>query len=104
MNPLQSTKMLTGAFSPEIETEEVLVLDPEAKELYDLILYNDDVNTFDWVIESLMKICRHDGIQAEQCAHLVHFTGKCGIKRGSAKELRPMCEALLDRGLSAVIE
>jgi ATP-dependent Clp protease adaptor protein ClpS len=91
-------------FSPETEQDEVLLLDEEVKELYDLILYNDDHNTFEWVIESLVKICRHDPLQAEQCAHLVHFTGKCGVKRGSNRELRPMCEALLDRGLSAKIE
>lgn len=69
-----------------------------------LILYNDEVNTFDFVIESLIKICRHDAIQAEQCTYLVHFAGRCAVKTGSFKELKPLCEALLDRGLSASIE
>ncbi len=69
-----------------------------------LVLYNDEVNTFDFVIESLVKVCRHDIIQAEQCTYLVHYKGKCAVKTGSFKELQPMCEALLDRGLSANIE
>jgi len=70
----------------------------------DLIVYNDDVNTFDHVIESLIKVCRHDTIQAEQCTHIIHFKGKCQVKRGSFEKLEPMCTALLDRGISAAIE
>lgn len=70
----------------------------------DLIVYNDDVNTFDHVIESLVKVCRHDSIQAEQCTHIIHYKGKCQVKRGAYEKLEPMCTALLDRGLSAVIE
>ena len=70
----------------------------------DLIVYNDDVNTFDHVIESLNKVCRHDTIQAEQCTHIIHYNGKCQVKRGSFEKLEPMCTALLDRGISAVIE
>ncbi len=69
-----------------------------------LVLYNDEVNTFDFVIESLVKVCSHDLIQAEQCTFLVHYKGKCAVKTGSFKELKPLCEALLDRGLSANIE
>ena len=68
-----------------------------------LIVYNDDVNTFDFVIESLIKVCKHDPIQAEQCTHIIHYNGKCSVKVGSIDTLRPMCEALLDRGLSAMI-
>lgn len=73
-------------------------------ELCDLIVHNDDVNTFDFVIETLVDICSHEYIQAVQCAHLIHNTGKCGVKRGPFKELKPMCEALLEKGLSASIE
>ncbi len=69
-----------------------------------LILYNDDVNTFEFVTNSLIQVCGHDSIQAEQCTYLVHYKGKCDIKTGTFEQLRPMCEALLDRGLSAVIE
>jgi ATP-dependent Clp protease adaptor protein ClpS len=71
---------------------------------HQLVLYNDDVNTFDFVIESLMQVCKHDRLQAEQCTLLVHYTGKCTVKEGSFSALRPLCEALLDRGLSSVIE
>jgi ATP-dependent Clp protease adaptor protein ClpS len=88
----------------DTETELDLLVEEELKEHYDLILYNDDVNTFEFVIESLIKVCGHDEIQAEQCTYLVHYTGKCAVKRGSFEKLRPMCEGLLDRGLSAKIE
>jgi ATP-dependent Clp protease adaptor protein ClpS len=73
-------------------------------ELSDIIIYNDDVNTFDFVIETLVEICGHEYIQAVQCAHLIHNTGKCGVKRGIYRELKPICEALLEKGLSATIE
>ncbi len=69
-----------------------------------LVLWNDDVNTFDFVIESLIKICNHTPEQAEQCAYLVHFKGKCGIKNGSYKGLQHLKDALTDLGLSVVIE
>lgn len=69
-----------------------------------LVLYNDDYNTFSFVTESLIKVCGHDAIQAEQCTYLVHFVGKCVVKNGTFEKLRPMCEALLERGLTAKIE
>ncbi|MBI34475.1 MAG: Clp protease ClpS [Flavobacteriales bacterium] len=70
----------------------------------DLIIYNDDVNTFDFVIESIIKICEHSSIQAEQCTWIIHHNGKCSVKRGAIEKLKPMAEAFLDRGISAVIE
>lgn len=70
----------------------------------EIILYNDDVNTFDHVIRSLVEVCDHGHIQAEQCAHLVHYTGKCSVKRGTYDQLLPRCTALQERGLSADIE
>ena len=69
----------------------------------DLIVYNDDVNTFDFVIETLVEVCDHEYLQAVQCAHLIHNTGKCGVKRGVFAELKPKCELLLEKGLSASI-
>lgn len=69
-----------------------------------LVLYNDDVNTFDHVIERLMSICKHSHEQAEQCAIIVHFKGKCDVKSGSYEKLLPMCNALLDAGLTAEIQ
>ena len=68
-----------------------------------LILYNDDVNTFDHVIDCLVRICKHEELQAEQCAMLVHFKGKCDVKHGEKADLMAMCQALLDEGLSATI-
>jgi ATP-dependent Clp protease adaptor protein ClpS len=90
------------AYSPEEALlEEVLCESGPVKEI---MLHNDDVNTFEHVIISLMEICGHHPIQAEQCATLVHFTGKCSVKRGSLATLRPMCTALCERGLSADIQ
>lgn len=68
-----------------------------------LVLHNDDVNTFDFVIESLIEVCDHTVEQAEQCTWLVHYKGKCDVKSGSFDFLEPMCTALLERGLSAEI-
>ena len=82
----------------EIAIEELLTSNKE------LVLFNDDVNTFDHVIDTLIRICNHDLIQAEQCAMLVHYKGKCGVKTGSYEELEPMCTGLLDAGLSAEIQ
>ena len=70
----------------------------------DLIVYNDDVNSFDHVIESLIKVCEHDPYQAEQCTWIIHYKGKCGVKRGDYDSLVAMCSALLDRGINAEIE
>ncbi|OQA07078.1 MAG: ATP-dependent Clp protease adaptor protein ClpS [Bacteroidetes bacterium ADurb.Bin397] len=81
-----------------------LVIDPEVKPDNHLVIYNDDVNTFDFVIESLINVCKHERVQAEQCTYIIHYSGKCSVKDGDFKRLQPMCEALLDRGLSASIE
>lgn len=82
--------------------EEVSVLEQVAVN-HEIILYNDDVNTFDHVIETLIRVCNHDELQAEQCALLVHYKGQCGVKTGSFDELKPQCTSLLDAGLSAEI-
>lgn len=81
--------------------EEVLF---ESGPVRDIILHNDDVNTFDHVIACLMEICGHEPIQAEQCAWIVHHNGKCAVKRGTFDQLEPHCTALLERGLSADIQ
>ncbi len=69
----------------------------------ELVLYNDDVNTFDHVINVLIHVCSHTAEQAEQCALIVHYKGKCTVKTGVLKELKPQCEKLLQAGLSAEI-
>ena len=81
---------------------ESVVTTTEAEKM--LVLFNDHVNSFDWVIQSLIEVCNHDYAQAEQCAIIAHHKGKYGVKAGSFKELRPRCEALLDRGLTAEIQ
>ena len=69
----------------------------------ELILYNDDVNSFDFVIECLIEVCDHEQEQAEQCALVAHFKGKCGIKTGTLTELSPMNNELNSRGISTVL-
>ncbi|MBL7952939.1 MAG: ATP-dependent Clp protease adaptor ClpS [Flavobacteriales bacterium] len=89
-------------YSPEeLLLEEVLLETGPGREI---ILHNDDVNTFDHVIDSLVEICDHDPIQAEQCAWIVHNNGKCSVKRGTYDQLEARCHALQQRGLSAVIQ
>lgn len=85
--------------NPEVKED---VVSKKAKER-SIILFNDEVNTFDFVIDCLIDVCEHEAEQAEQCTWLVHFKGKCDVKRGSVKELRPICEELLRRGLTAEI-
>ena len=76
----------------------------ESDEVYHLILHNDDVHTFGYVIESLIDICQHELHQAEQCAYIVHHHGKCDVKNGAFDELHLMKDKLTSRGLSVTIE
>jgi len=82
--------------------EDVDVLE-ETTNLNEIVLFNDDVNTFDHVIDSLIDICEHSLEQAEQCAILVHYKGKCTVKTGEYNDLKPRCTRLLTKGLSAEI-
>jgi ATP-dependent Clp protease adaptor protein ClpS len=88
----------------EICTEEQVLIAEDVAVNNNVVLYNDDVNTFDFVIETLINVCGHEQIQAEQCTWLVHLKGKCAVKAGSFDKLRPIKDALLDRGLTASIE
>jgi len=101
---LNTEKMKTTLFQTGTETEELVLTKEQTKELNHIIVWNDDVNTFDFVIETLVDLCDHSKEQADQCALLIHMKGKCSVKRGEYKELRPICEAILDRGLSATID
>lgn len=91
-----------------MSTKEQILEEVKIKELLGnqntIVLFNDDVNTFDHVIDTLVKVCNHEPLQAEQCALLVHYKGKCDVKSGKITELVPMCSALLDAGLSAEIQ
>lgn len=84
-----------------MEMQEVLT---KTTSPYQIIVWNDDVNTFEWVIDTLMEVCGHSYEQAEQCAYIIHFSGKYAVKNGSYEDLRPMCDAILDRGISATLE
>lgn len=69
-----------------------------------LVVWNDEVNTFEWVITTLMEICHHTEEQAEQCALIIHTQGKYAVKNGSYDDLKPMCDAITERGIGATIE
>lgn len=81
----------------EVSIQELIGINNE------IIVYNDDINTFDHVIDTLIKVCKHTAEQAEQCSILIHYKGKCTVKTGSYDELEPQCSKLLGAGLSAEI-
>jgi ATP-dependent Clp protease adaptor protein ClpS len=93
-------------FQSHTKTQEQFDVDVLVEEapIFDLIIYNDDVNTFEHVIKCLVEICEHEEIQAEQCTMLIHYKGRCSVKRADYETLEPICSALLDKGLSAKIE
>ena len=95
---------IINALSPEIETSTDIDVLEKLTDQFDLIVYNDDVNTFDHVTECLIDICEHEQLQAEQCTWIIHYNGKCQVKKGEYEELAAMCRALHDRGLSAAVE
>ena len=86
---------------PQIDYEEDVLLLEEEVELRNLVVYNDDINTFEHVIKTLIDVCGHEPEQAEQCTLLIHYKGQCAVKLGTFEELAPMCTALHDRGISA---
>ncbi len=83
---------------------EIEILDKTIEtDLKKLIIYNDDVNTFDWVIDTLIEVCRHTSEQAEQCTLIIHYKGKCSVKEGEFDELLSMRNEICRRGISAEI-
>ena len=91
-------------FQGDVEVKEDILVDEAVVSHNQIVLFNDDVNTFDHVIDTLIRVCKHEPLQAEQCAMLVHYKGKCTVKTGEYNELEPMCTSLLDAGLSAEIQ
>lgn len=89
--------------STKEKTSEELLLEEAVLTQNEIVLYNDEVNTFDHVIETLIYACEHTSEQAEQCAMLVHYKGKCTVKTGLYDDLKPRCSMLLEAGLSAEI-
>ena len=85
------------------KVSEELLLEEEVLKQSEIVLFNDDVNTFDHVIETLIAVCEHTPEQAEQCSLIVHYNGKCTVKTGEYNDLKPRCTRLLEAGLSAEI-
>lgn len=81
--------------------QESLLVDQKEKDLHEIVLFNDEVNTFDHVIQTLIEVCEHTPEQAEQCSLIVHYNGKCTVKTGEFDDLKPRCTRLLEAGLSA---
>ncbi len=75
----------------------------ESRNQHFLVLFNDEIHDFSYVIESLVEVCNHDNVQAEQCTYLAHYKGRCEIKQGTYEELKQMKQALIERGLQAEI-
>lgn len=92
------------AYDPKISPDEDVDVLTDESPNFSLIVWNDEVNTFDWVIETLMEICGHQREQAEQCAMLIHTKGKYAVKQGSYDVLKPQCDAITERLINATIE
>lgn len=92
---------VTKPFSIESDKTELLTIDGNNCQL---IVWNDDVNTFEWVIATLIEVCRHTAEQAEQSAMIIHTKGKYAVKEGSYDTLKPMCDAITERGIGATVE
>jgi len=89
-------------FNTKFQEETELLTD--AVEPFSLIVWNDEVNTFEWVIETLVEVCGHSYEQAEQCSYIIHYQGKYAVKKDSYDNLKPMCDAITERGIGATIE
>tara|TARA_X000001036_G_scaffold74991_1_gene66537 strand:- start:258 stop:572 length:315 start_codon:yes stop_codon:yes gene_type:complete len=96
-------KKLIFATQPKINPKNDIQEITKIERQYELLLYNDDINTFDHVIKTLIAVCDHTIMQAQQCAYIVHFSGKCVVKTGSISDLEPRCIKLIDAGLTAEI-
>jgi ATP-dependent Clp protease adaptor protein ClpS len=98
---LKTEDMGTGTETLEETGVDLLT---ELEKFYHIIVWNDEVNTFEWVIETLIEVCGHSEEQAEQCAMLIHTKGKYAVKQGTYDDLKPQCEAITERGIGATLE
>jgi len=96
---MHSYKEQTGT-----EVDADVLLDTDLEQPCQLIVWNDEVNTFEWVIETLMDVCGHSAEQAEQCALIIHTRGKYAVKYGKYEVLKPLCDAITERGINATVE
>jgi len=101
-------KAKTMKYNCEVEVEVLeQVVEEKKEEIVDqkeLIVLNDDYNTFDHVINTLVKVCKHTAEQAEQCTMIIHYKGRCSVKRGTFEELKPQKDAIADAGIGAIIK
>ena len=95
---------LSATYKEQTSNLEEIGLLTETSPNYTLIVWNDEVNTFEWVIETLIEVCNHTQEQAEQCAMLIHTKGKYAVKNGDYETLKPKCDAITDRKIGATIE
>ena len=93
--------IITNTHTKELVDTDVLT---DVEEPCRLIMWNDEVNTFEWVIETLIDLCDHTQEQAQQCAWIIHTKGKYAVKNGAYDELKPLCDAITDRGIGATVE
>jgi ATP-dependent Clp protease adaptor protein ClpS len=92
---------MRNSYQEQVVTEVLEVID--VADVKDLVVFNDDFNTFEHVIETLIRVCKHTPEQAEQCTWLIHYKGKCAVKSGAYEELNPMREAICEVGIDAKI-
>ncbi|NLR91075.1 MULTISPECIES: ATP-dependent Clp protease adaptor ClpS [Flammeovirga] len=95
--------MVKFATQSDTEVQELEEVETDSEFNRELVVFNDDVNTFDHVIDALIQICKHTTHQAEQCTWIIHYNGKCAVKNGTFDELAPMRRSMSDRGISAEI-
>jgi ATP-dependent Clp protease adaptor protein ClpS len=100
----KSVRMPLNPIKPAYDLEESVDVLDATDQSCSLIVWNDEVNTFEWVIDALVEICDHSIEQAEQCAMIIHTHGKYAVKHGSYDELKPMCDAITERGIGATID
>ncbi len=94
---------MSASSTKPLQEEETEIL-TDTEDPCHLVVWNDEINTFEWVIQTLMEVCQHSEEQAEQCAWLIHTKGKYAVKNGSYDELKPMCDAITERGIGATVE
>ncbi|MCX6323481.1 MAG: ATP-dependent Clp protease adaptor ClpS [Sphingobacteriales bacterium] len=92
------------SYQPKTDVATDALVMTELESTFSLLVWNDEVNTFEWVIETLMEICGHSEEQAEQCAMIIHNNGKYAVKNGSYELLKPQCDAITERNIGATIE
>jgi ATP-dependent Clp protease adaptor protein ClpS len=96
--------MATTKANTQTDNEYELDVLTDQEDPCNLIVWNDNVNTFEWVIETLIEVCGHSPEQAEQCSYFIHHKGKYAVKNGQYDELKPMCDAITERGIGATVE